>query len=228
MKTIGLITARAGSKGILGKNKKLFAGKPLIEWTLESAIKARMLDRVVVSTDDWEIADIAKRCGAEVPFIRPEALALDDTPHIEVILHALREVGDTTLTHCCLLQPTSPLRNSNDIDEACIIAAKNPKDSVISVEENREYPFIFHTNGSGELVHPTRGYTRRQAIRPRYHVNGAIFVTPIQQLVKTNSVYTTPTLPYIMPKERSMQIDDQFDFDVAEYLMYGILEARRK
>lgn len=226
MRVLGLITARAGSKGIKDKNKKLFAGKPLVEWTIEAALKAKMLDDVIVSTDDWDIAEIGKRCGARVPFIRPEMLAQDNTPHIDVVLHALREVGSTQYTHCCLLQPTSPLRTANDIDEALILAAKRPQHSVLSVTENREYPFIVGRGFLGSLNPPkiSSSYLPRQKVRPMYHINGAIFISPIFSLQKGRSFYYGQRWPYIMPKERSYQIDDKHDFDIAEYLMYCRIE----
>lgn len=221
MKTIGIITARSGSKGLPGKNKKIFAGKPLVEWTIEAALKARMLDYVLVSTDDWDIADIAKRCGASVPFIRPVELAQDTTAHIHVVVHALREVDESNFTHCCLLQPTSPLRTCNDIDEACIIAARHNNASVVSVTENTDYPFIVGKSMlSDKIKAPPSGYLMRQVITPRYFINGAIYVNPVHYLLNDKSFYTGSLYPYRMPKERSMQIDDQFDFDVAEYVMY--------
>ena len=228
MKTLAIITARAGSKGLPEKNKKLFAGKPLVEWTNEAALKARMLDAIVVSTDDWDIAYIAERCGLQVPFIRPPELALDDTPHIDVVLHPLREVGGTNFTHCCLLQPTSPLRTSDDIDEACICAARNQTHSVLSVTENRDYPFIVASKLWGGLQPPPCGYLARQKLSARYFINGAIYVNPIETLMDKKSFYAGPLMPYIMPKERALQVDDQFDFNVAEYVMYGRLEKGKE
>lgn len=224
MKTIGIITARAGSKGLLCKNKKVFSGKPLIEWTCEAALKAKMLDSVVVSTDDWEIAEIGKRCGCGVPFIRPAELAQDGTPHIDVVLHALREVGCDTFTHCCLLQPTSPLRTAQDIDEACILAAKHLKASVLSVTEDRDWPFVVGKALWGGLKAPPPGYRARQGIAPRYFINGAVYVNPIPMLFEEKSFYHGRLLPYVMPKARSLQIDDQFDFDCAEYVMWTALD----
>jgi len=227
MRTVAIITARAGSRGVPGKNKKLFAGKPLVEWSIEAALKARMIDRVVVSTDDWDIAEIAKRCGVGVPFIRPPELARDDTPHIDVVLHALREVDETTFTHCCLLQPTSPLRIAADIDEACVAAAQNRGYSVLSVTEDRSYPFIVPRGVFGGIEAPPKGYLMRQRIDPRYYINGAIYVNPVTTLFKRRSFYAGKLMPYTMPKGRSLQIDDRFDFDVAEYVMYVRQEQER-
>jgi CMP-N,N'-diacetyllegionaminic acid synthase len=220
MKTVGVITARRDSKGLPDKNKLIFAGKPLIEWTMEAALKSRMLDSIIISTDDWDIIDIAKRCGIPVPFVRPEGLARDDTPHIDVVLHALREVGGRNFTHCCLLQPTSPLRTSDDIDEACVAAARNPRYNVLSVTENREYPFIVPLRMFGKMESPPRRYLMRQKIKTRYCINGAIFVNTINSLISKRSFYGGNLLPYIMPKERSLQIDDRFDFTIAEYAMF--------
>lgn len=225
MKTIGIITARSGSRGLPGKNKKIFAGKPLIEWTLEAALKAKMLDDIIVSTDDWDIAGITKRCGVRVPFIRPQELSTDDTPHINVLLHALVEVGETQFTHCCLLQPTSPLRTSNDIDEALIIAARVPRDSVFSTTLTAEYPFIVPKKIFGHaLANLPHEYMRRQTIVPHHFINGAIYINPVKLLFDKKDIYTGKVYPYTMPRERAMQIDDQFDFDLAEYAMYCRLE----
>lgn len=220
MKTIAIIPARAGSKGLPGKNKKYFAGKRLIEWTIEAALNAKTLNYILVSTDDWDIIEIAKRCGLAVPFLRPAELAKDVTPTIDVVIHALREVGRDDFTHCCLLQPTSPLRTSTDIDDACNIAARNPGKSVISVTENREYPFIVSRGAFGEIKSPRRRkQMRRQNIELRYHINGAIYVNPVSTLLENKSFYYGHLIPSVLPKFRSLQIDDQFDFDIAEYVM---------
>jgi CMP-N,N'-diacetyllegionaminic acid synthase len=226
MKIIGLITARAGSKGLPGKNKKIFANKPLVEWTIEAALKARMLDRIVVSTNDWDIVAIAKRCGVDVPFVRPDDLSQDKTPHIDVVMHALREVGIDNYTHCCLLQPTSPLRTSDDIDEACILQARNSRHSVISVTEDYHYPFIVSANMLGGINNPPKGYLARQKIQPRYYINGALFINPVKTLKSSMSFYSGKLIPYVMPKERSLQIDDMFDFDITEYVMICSLESQ--
>jgi CMP-N-acetylneuraminic acid synthetase len=229
MKTIGIITARGGSKGIPGKNIKLFAGKPLIAWTIEAARSAYMLDYVIVSTDSHEIAAVARQYKADVPFIRPGYLAKDDTPHIDVILHALDEIGYDRFTHCCLLQPTSPLRTSDDIDEACILASKRKSKTVVSVSENRQYPLILPSAVFGYLIRPRhlkQRYLPRQAILPRSFINGAIYVNTIEQLLKKRSVYSWLMCGYPMPLERSMQIDTQLDFDIAEYLMIKTIDAK--
>jgi CMP-N,N'-diacetyllegionaminic acid synthase len=226
MKTIGIITARAGSKRLPGKNKKIFAGKPLVEWTIEAALRAQMLDRVLVSTDDWDIVDIAKRCGVHVPFIRPAELATDDTPHINVVIHALTEVGADNYTHCCLLQPTSPLRTEDDIDEACIRAAKYQDCSIISVTENQDYHFIMEKSLMGYLRRPAQGYHTHKNIPVHYFINGAIYVNPIKTLFRYGDFYAKKLMSYIMPKNRSLQIDDEFDFNVAEYVMLMKLEER--
>lgn len=225
MKTIGIITARGGSKGIPEKNKRMFAGKPLVEWTIEAALRAHMLDEIIMSTDDWDIAGIAKRCGIRVPFIRPQEFSADDTPHINVLLHALCEVGKDQYTHCCLLQPTSPLRTSDDIDGACIIAAQVPRDSVVSATKNYEYPFIVRQKLWGyHLENLPRSYLKRQNIVPRYFINGAIYVNPVKMLFDKKEIYAGKIYPYEMPKERSLQIDDEIDFELAEYLMFCRIE----
>ena len=139
MKTLGLITARGGSKGIPRKNVRMLAGKPLIAWTIEAALHAGVLDAVVVSTDDEEIAAVAREAGAEVPFIRPPELAKDSTPGLDPVLHALDALPsyDAVL----LLQPTSPLRSPDDIRACLRLAAESVAASVVSVCEPQAHPF---------------------------------------------------------------------------------------
>jgi N-acylneuraminate cytidylyltransferase len=231
MKTVAIITARSGSKRIPGKNIKLFAGKPLIYWTIEAAKYAPMIDKIVVSTDSYEIAGIACKLGADIPFIRPECLAEDTTSHIDVVLHAIGEIDYNNYTHCCLLQPTSPLRTADDIDGALILAAKTKSKSVVSVTEDYSYPFIAKRWFSKYLVRPhwlKKRYLPQQKIQPRYFINGAIYINTIEHLFEEQSFYSQFMRGYGMPPERSLQIDSQLDFDIAEYLMIRRIDANNQ
>ena len=143
-KVLGLITARGGSKGIPKKNIEHVGGKPLIAWTIEAALKSNVFDRVVVSTDNNEIAGVAQKWGAEVPFIRPVRLSKDDSPHVDVLIHAinwLQEKEDYLPEFLMLLQPTSPLRTSEDIDKSFELAVDRKADCVISVQEALSHPY---------------------------------------------------------------------------------------
>lgn len=217
-RVLGLITARGGSKGIPGKNIKMIAGKPLIAWTIEEAVKSKLLDRVIVSTDSEEIAEVSRKYGAEVPWMRPKELAQDDTKHIDVVLHAI------ALEKCpayCLLQPTSPLRTAEDIDGA-IEKFQEIDKKVIGVTLSTEYYHIFdyHQNVvfSIESYHTVYQELPRQKIEPRCLINGAVYVND-SGITIMSGVIGGDGYGYVMPKERSYQIDDMIDFDICEMLL---------
>lgn len=226
MRFVGLITARGGSKGLPGKNIALAGEKPLIKWTIDAAGKS-ILDRTIISTDSSEIAIICERAGAEVPFLRPPELAQDDTPHIDVILHALdwlESHGDLP-DYIVLLQPTSPLRQAEDIDGAISMAIDNDADSVISVFPAPVHPFwIRRLDGSGRLedfmTWPEQsGYLRRQILPPAYAFNGAIYVLRSSTLREKRNYFTEKTFGYVMSEENSMDIDTQSDLLIADLLL---------
>lgn len=149
-KILAIIPARGGSKGILKKNIKPLKGKPLIAWTIEEAKKSKLLDKIIVSTDDEEIMNVAKKWGAEVPFLRPSELARDDTPGIAPVLHALEYFSD--YEYVVVLQPTSPLRLAEDIDEAIYLCEKNKSNFCVSVTESKIIPdWMFRINNRGML-----------------------------------------------------------------------------
>ena len=220
MKTIAIIPARGGSKGVPKKNIKMFAGKPLIAWTIEAAMASNMIDDIVVSTDSEEIKEVSQAYGAKVPFLRPMEISNDWSHAIDAVLFTLKHLVESNFTHCCLLQPTSPLRTCSDIDDACIIAGKKNSKSLISVTENVEYPFVSTEIIMGKLLRP-KGcslYLPRQEVKIGYHINGAIYVNTIKHLFHTKSFYSRFMDYYLMPEERSFQIDTQLDFDITEYL----------
>ncbi|NEQ78820.1 MAG: acylneuraminate cytidylyltransferase family protein [Moorea sp. SIO2I5] len=225
-KIIGLITARGGSKSIPRKNTTLLAGKPLIAWTIEAALQSQGLNRVMVSTDDEEIADVSKKWGAEVPFLRPAALAQDDSAHIPVLIHAvewLEQVEGTTLDYLMLLQPTSPLRSAKDIDLAIKLALDQNAESVVSVCEAFTHPyFTRRITGDGKLkdfVQKPDGYLRRQVLPPAYAWNGAIFLVRRDILIKKQTLETDRTYAYVMTPERSLEIDTPWDLYLADLIL---------
>jgi CMP-N,N'-diacetyllegionaminic acid synthase len=226
IKSVGLITARGGSKSIPQKNVKLLAGKPLIAWTIEAALRSRLLDRVIVSTDDEEIARVARECGADVPFMRPAELAQDDSPHLDVIRHALdwlETESKTELDYLMLLQPTSPLRTTEDIDAAIALAADVDADAVVSVCQTHDHPYLSkQVTPDGRLldfVEKPRGYLARQKLPPAFALNGAIYLVRRNVLRERDDWYTDRTFAYIMPPERSLDIDTPWDLHLVELIL---------
>lgn len=223
---MALIPARGGSKGLPGKNIRLLYGKPLIAWTIEAALASRRIDRVIVSTDEEAIAAAGRSCGAEVPFLRPSHLAQDDSLAIDNYLytvHRLQQEFHLKEDAFVVLQPTSPLRRPEDIDAAVDLFIQNKADSVISVTE------LSHPIAWTKTIRPDgtlRDYfdteevvKNRQAYQPVYIPNGAVFVLRYSLLKRNYTYYSEKTYPYIMPPERSVDIDTLFDFELAEYVL---------
>ena len=203
----------------------------MIAWTIETALGSPALSRVIVSTDDTEIAEVAKQWGAEVPFLRPAELARDDSPHIPVVIHAvewLESHEDTRPDYVLLLQPTSPLRSTEDIDNAIRLALEKDADSVVSVCQASSHPYWtkrITADGRLEDFGPRpEGYLARQALPPAYVVNGAIYLVRRDVLIERQTFYTERTYAYVMPPERSLDLDTPWDL----YLADLILEDRRK
>ena len=218
---LALITARSGSKGIPKKNIKKFNGKPLIEWSIKSAMKNKNISKILVSTDDNKIKRIAKKLGAEVPFLRPKRLSKDNSPSIDAVLHSLKYVKK--IDYILLLQPTSPLRMSKDIDKIIkYVLGKNIK-SCISVTEVTEYPeLMFSLSKLGKLTKQFGKYSTsslRQDYKKRYRANGALYLSEVNWLKKNKSFITKDTYGYLMPISRSIDIDNEYDWAIAELLM---------
>jgi CMP-N,N'-diacetyllegionaminic acid synthase len=220
MRVLALIPARGGSKGIPRKNIRTIAGKPLISWTIEAALSTIGIDDVVVSTDDEEIADVARRSGAAVPFIRPADLATDQTPGIDPVLHALGMMPDFDAV--VLLQPTSPLRTPADIEAVLALDRNGTSPSVVSVCAADAHPAWMYTLGEGGAMIPladTPSVARRQDLDPVYALNGAIYYAHVEWL-KTQRRFVGPhTLAYVMPVDRSVDIDTPLDWRISEMLL---------
>lgn len=217
---LGLIPARGGSKGIPHKNVRPIAGKPLIGWTIETALTSAVFDRVVVSTDDPEIADVALVHGAEVPFLRPAELATDDASGILPILHAIDQLPGFDAV--VLLQPTSPLRSADDIKAVVDLARSRNAASVVSVSEPDAHPqWTFRIDGDGLLApwEAREAVTRRQDLEPAFALNGAIYYTECELLRATGVLVGPGTIGYPMPTERSIDIDTPLDWRIAELLL---------
>lgn len=217
MDVLGLIPARGGSKGIPGKNLAPAAGKPLLAWTVGAARAARSVDRVVVSTDDEAIARVAREHGAEV-LVRPSELAGDETPMLDVVRHALRELPCDVLV---LLQPTSPLRRAEHVDEAVRLLLESGADSVVSVVEvpHRFRPEALMELRDGRVV-PLGSVRRRQDKPPVYARNGpAVLVLRADRL--GDDFYAGDCRPYVMDERDSLDVDGPFELELADLLLRG-------
>lgn len=216
MSTLGLIPARGGSKGIPRKNVRVIGGKPLIVWTIDAARQATRLDRVVVTTDDVEIAAVAAEHGAEVPFLRPAALARDETPGIAPVLHAIDALpGYDTVV---LLQPTSPLRDASDIDNAIALAAVDTPVVSVTAAPHAGWTFAMRSDGILDIGDAPVA-ARRQDQAPFYALNGAIYVANTAMLRVQRTFLTAQTRGYVMPAKRSVDIDDDLDWRLADLLL---------
>ena len=224
-KILAVIAARGGSKGLPAKNIRPFCGKPLIAWTVEQAKKSRHIDKVVVSTDTEEIADIARRFQADVPFLRPKHLSSDTAKSIDVVLYTLRRlaVQGESFDLAMLLQPTSPLRKTEDIDSVIQTLFKKRARAVISVSPADHPPSwsnVLPRNKSMKyFMNKSTSNSRRNSFGQYYQLNGAVYLGYRDYLEQHNSFLGPQTFAYVMPKERSMDIDDLFDFKMAEAAM---------
>lgn len=221
MSVIALIPARGGSKGIARKNIRNFAGKPLIAWTIEAALACRCFDRVVVSTDDKEIAAISVSAGAELPFMRPDELATDTATSFAVAMHALEQLAEP-VEALVLLQPTSPLRRADDIQAALGRVAETGAPSVVSVTRPDCHPnWLYRMRSDGKLDRYERRarIKRRQDLPPVYTPNGAIYYCRRNWLVATEDFVGVGTVGFEMPAERSIDIDTPSDWRLAELLL---------
>lgn len=224
-RTLGLIVARGQSERVPGKNMRMLGGKPLIAHTFEAARFAESLDRVVLSTDSPEIAGLARRHGIEVPFLRPAALADARSHVIDTALHALAWLADRetyVADYIMLLQPTSPFRTAADIDSAVRMAerADGAAPAVVGVTLADSHPFLMREiDTQGRLRSLPGAGTWRQDLPPVYAVNGAIYLVRLPCLLQERCWCPERSLAYVMPPERSIDIDTEFDLELAEQLL---------
>lgn len=230
MNVLGIIPARGGSKGIPGKNLAPLAGRPLIDYTLDTALASTKLSRIIVSTDDEAIAKHAKSRGVDVPFMRSSELAQDDTPIVPVLMHLLESLekqGEKLPDAICLLQPTSPLRPMEVIDAAILMLETSDADAVVTVVEvphhlnpvslmrrSRDAMLTPYLEGEGDRI------TRRQDKPMLYARNGpAVVVSRVQSLRNTGKIYGQRTLALPMPRDQSIDIDEPIDLLIAEAIL---------
>jgi CMP-N-acetylneuraminic acid synthetase len=229
MRVLGLIPARGGSKGVPRKNIRLLGGKPLLQYTAETARAARLLSRVVLSTDDEEIAEIGRTCKLDVPFMRPPELAADATPSLLVVKHALEWLGSRgeVFDAVCLLQPTHPFRQAGDIDACIALLAESGADSVVTVlpvppEHNPHWVFFRSPDGTLRLsTGESTPIPRRQDLPPAFHREGSVYVTRRDVVVKGGSLLGDRVVGYPMDPGKSVNIDTQDDWARAERLLRG-------
>ena len=234
MKVLGLITARGGSKGLPRKNIRLLCGKPLLQYTAESAFAAKRLSRVILSTDDDEIAQVGRDCGLEVPFMRPGELATDSTPTLPVVQHAVKsmEAHGEFFDAICQLQPTSPLRQPEAIDNCIDLLERSDADAVMTVlsvpaEYNPHWVYFRRENGQLYLsTGETTPIPRRQALPPSYHREGSVYVTRRDVVMKENSLYGKRVLGYVLDGNTSVNIDGPEDWKRAESILVNRYESR--
>jgi CMP-N,N'-diacetyllegionaminic acid synthase len=225
MRNLAIIPARSGSKGLKDKNIKLLSGKPLMAYTIEAAKESGVFNEIMVSTDSREYADIAKQWGANVPFLRSDELSNDTASSWDVVKEVIeryRIVG-TEFDTVALLQPTSPLRTSNDIVEGYKVMKEKAANFVVGVCEMDHSPLWSNTlpeNLSMEnFIRPDAVEMPRQSIPIYYRINGALYIVKVDYLMRTPDIYGDKSFASVMRKENSIDIDDQLDFTIAEVLI---------
>lgn len=224
MRNLAVILARSGSKGLKDKNIKELNGKPLMAYTIEAAVASGKYDTVHVSTDSERYAQIARDFGADVPFLRSADLAGDRASSWDALRSVVEEYENRgkTFDTVTLLQPTSPLRNADDIRGAFELFEEKQADSVVSVCEVEHSPLLCNVlddslSMDGFIDMSKVG--RRQELSTYYRINGAIYIQKTKFLMEGASVYGEKSYAYIMDKRKSIDIDDEYDFMIAESLM---------
>ena len=226
MRILAVVPARAGSKRLPEKNIRQMFGKPLIQWTLEAALSIDEITRVIVTTDSQRIAEIAKECEAQVPFIRPASLAKDTTSSVDVIRHVLdyyKEQGEE-FDFVLLLQPTSPTRKPSDISGAIEHLKRSDADAVVSVCRCEHSPLWANTlpedysmNG---FIRPKIAQTRSQDLPEYFRINGAIYLFNTRRFAQENTLFFSSNIfAYVMDQESSIDIDHEIDFLTAEAVL---------
>lgn len=230
---LAVITARGGSKGLPGKNIRPLLGKPLIEWTIEAARKSSHINRIICSTDDPKIAEVARSSGAEVPFMRPAELASDTATSVDVLIHALDHLAAEGETYemVVLLEPTSPQREATDIDTAITRLRETGAGAIVGVTRAVDvHPQFMYTQDTDGRLKPylkeqQRSGLRRQELDPVYYLEGTVYVSRVDELRQKRSFYHDDTLAYETPRWKSLEIDDLDDFIMVQALMQHYLSA---
>lgn len=219
-KILAIIPARSGSKGLKDKNIKKLNGKPLIAYTIEAAKESGLFEDIMVSTDSLEYTNISRQYGAIVPFLRDEKLSSDTASTVDVIVDVLKKMNKTYYTFV-LLQPTSPLRTSEDIKNAYELFINKKANSVVSVCEIEHNPLLANVLPSDLSLDnfiKKENNIRRQDLGKYYRLNGAIYISKVEYYLRYKNFYEKDSYAYIMDKRNSVDIDDEIDFKLAEIL----------
>lgn len=228
-RVLAIVPARAGSKGLPGKNVRLLHGKPLLAWPIAAARGSIHVDRTIVSTEDAGYALIAAAHGAEVPFLRPAELASDTAPSIDFILHALDtlEICGDIYDYIVLLEPTSPLTEAADIDAALVqlVAASDLADAIVGVAplEAGHPAFAVRRDAAGKIQPLLAGtfgeLPRRQDLEPMFALDGTLYISTVDGLRRERGFAHARTLGYITDRFKALEIDELVDFLCIEALM---------
>ncbi|MGH4052855.1 MAG: cytidylyltransferase domain-containing protein [Clostridium sp.] len=229
-KFLAIIPARAGSKGIPNKNIIDICGKPLIAYTIDAGKKSKYIDEIIVSTDSEIIKGIAQQYGAKVPFLRPNALSNDKAKSIDVVIHAIEYYKNKNITfdYIILLQPTSPLRTFKNVDEAIEKLIKSNGASLVSVCKTQQNPIFMRSIQNEKLKEVIRFEAtsfRRQDLPDFYIFNGAIYINSYDMLIHQKKFVDADTMPYIMDKKSSVDIDTLLDVRLVEVIMKENMNA---
>lgn len=228
MKVLFVITARGGSKGVPRKNIIQLGEYPLIAYKIISAKKCRYEKRVIVSTEDMEIADVARKYGAEVPFMRPLELATDTADSMDVVMHAINWVEENDrdeYDYICLLEPSSPFSTYEDLDNAIELIESSKVDTILGMKEVEvSRDFVHELDSKGQLSYFYEAIKklsgiRRQDQRPQYTMNGCLYLARKEYFIENKMFHSMNSLPYIMPWESSIEIDTLQDLYLAEYVL---------
>lgn len=219
---LAVITARGGSKGLPRKNIIEVGGRPLLAWTIKAAEKSKLVDRLALSSDDDEIIQVAREWGCEAPFKRPLHLASDDTSSDMALLHALGKIKES-FNYVVLLQPTSPLRLAEDIDNCIRLCHESDAAACVSVCLPEKSPYwMFNVDECGRMqrILELEGtWHQRQALPKTYAPNGAVYVADIQWYKRNKIFFGPATVAYVMPPERSVDVDTELDLMLVETIM---------
>ncbi len=229
-KILAVITARGGSKGIPGKNVKLLGDKPLIAYSIDVAKKSKLITHTIISTDDQTIADVAKTYGGDVPFIRPKEIAEDKTKHVPVMQHAIEfmeKKNGIKYDYVVILQPTSPFRLVEDVDETLKKLISAEADSAVTlVDCGNDHPVKAKKLVKGKVLPyslPEPEGVRRQDLEPAYRRSGAVYAMR-RDLIMEGSLYGKEIVGHVVPADRSVDIDTPFEWFRAEWMLQDLLK----
>ena len=231
-KILAIIPARSGSKGIKNKNIKIIKKKPLLYWIGKAAKQSRLIDKIIVSTDSLKIKGICQNYNLEVPFLRPKKISKDNSKSVDLIFHAINFFKKKNLffDYVILLEPTSPFTTAKDIDDAIeqLYKKRNQADAIVGVSENINrhpiYNFKIKQNGKIKPYKKRFSTARRQELEKLYFLDGSLYISKIDKLIKDKTFYHNRTLGFITKKWKSIEVDDITDFIIAE----SIFKNRRK